>query len=120
MEIIRKEFDPGVVVLELRGPLQLGMECARLELAFDQLLKEKQTRVVLDFSNVAKVDSGGVGKLVNCLSRLKLAGGAMRLAGVTGMVGGILKITKVDRLVQIYPTAAEAAQSFVEGRASSS
>jgi anti-sigma B factor antagonist len=116
LEITRKELHPGVVVLELRGPLQLGMECARLELAFEQILREKQTRVVLDLSNVSKLDSGGLGKIVNCLSRLKVAGGTLRLAGVTGMVGGVLKLTKVDRLVKIYPTAAEASQSFAEAQ----
>jgi anti-sigma B factor antagonist len=116
LEITRKELEPGVVVLELRGPLQLGMECARLELAFEQLLREKQTRVVMDLSNVSKLDSGGLGKIVNCLSRLKVAGGTMRLAGVTGMVSGVLKLTKVDRLVKIYPTALEASQSFSEAQ----
>lgn len=116
MEITRKELNPGIVVLELRGPLQMGVECKRLELAIDDLLKENKTRVVLDLSAVSKVDSGGVGKIVNCLSRLKVAGGTMRLAGVTGMIGGILKLTKVDRLVKIYPTAIEASQSFAEAQ----
>jgi anti-anti-sigma regulatory factor len=78
VEITRKELAPGVVVLELRGPLQMGVECKRLELAVDDLLSEKKTRVVLDLSNVSKVDSGGVGKIVNCLSRLRVAGGRLR------------------------------------------
>lgn len=112
MEITRKELKPGVVVLELQGPLQMGVECKRLELAMDELLRENQTRVVIDLSRVSKVDSGGVGKIVNCLSRLKLAGGVLRLSGVTGMVGGVLKLTQVDRLLKIYPTALEASQSF--------
>jgi anti-sigma B factor antagonist len=112
VEITRKEVSPGVVVLELRGPLQMGVECKRLENAVDDLLKEKKTRVVLDLSDVSKVDSGGVGKIVNCLSRLRIAGGSMCLAGVGGMIGGVLKMTQVDRLMKIYPTAQEAAQSF--------
>lgn len=112
MEITRKEIIPGVIVLELKGQLQMGVECKRLELAMDDLLKEKQTRVILDFSQVIKVDSDGVGKIVNCLSRLKVAGGTLYLAGVSGMVAGILKLTKVDRLVKVYPTTQEAAQSF--------
>jgi anti-sigma B factor antagonist len=112
VEITRRDLEPGVVVLELHGPLQMGVECKRLELAVDDLLKEKKTRVVLDLSRVSKVDSGGVGKIVNCLSRLRVAGGTLCLAGVTGMIGGVLKLTQVDRLVKIYPTALEAAQNF--------
>jgi anti-sigma B factor antagonist len=114
VDITRKELTPGVVVLEVRGPLQMGVECKRLELAVDQLLSEKQTRVVLDLSGCSKVDSDGVGRIVKCLSRLKVAGGTLRLSGVTGMIGGVLKLTKVDRLVKIYPTAQEASQSFLE------
>ena len=112
VEITRKDLEPDVVVLELNGPLQMGVECKRLELAVDELLKEKKMRVVLDLSRVSKVDSGGVGKIVNCLSRLRLAGGTLCLVGVTGMIGGVLKLTQVDRLVKIYPTAQEAAQNF--------
>jgi anti-sigma B factor antagonist len=112
VDITRKELEPGIVVLELIGPLQMGVECKRLELAVDELLREKKTRVVLDLSQVSKVDSGGVGKIVNCLSRLRVAGGSLALAGVTGMIGGALKLTQVDRLVKIYPTALEASRSF--------
>ncbi len=120
MEITRKEFNPGVVVLELKGPLQMGVECKRLELAVDDLLKEKQTRVVLDLSQLTKIDSDGVGRVVKCLSRLRLVGGTLHLAGVTGMVDTALKLTHVDRLVKIFPTAREASQSLSPAPPSSS
>ena len=112
MEIIRKELNPGVVVLELKGPLQMGVECKRLELAMDDLLKEKQTRVVLDLSQLTKIDSDGVGRVVKSLSRLRMVGGTLHLAGVTGMVDTALKLTHVDRLVKIFPTAREASQNL--------
>ena len=112
MEITRKEFNPGVVVLELKGPLQMGVECKRLELAMDDLLKEKQTRVVLDLSQLTKIDSDGVGRVVKSLSRLRMVGGTLHLAGVTGMVDTALKLTHVDRLVKIFPTAREASQNL--------
>ena len=112
MEITKKELKTGVVVLELSGPLQMGVECKRLELAFDALIRDHHTRVVVDLSHVTKVDSSGLGKLVNCFSRLKTAGGALRLAGTTGMIDGVLKLTHADRFLKAYPTALEAAGSF--------
>jgi anti-sigma B factor antagonist len=112
VQIAKKEMKPDVVVLELSGPLQMGVECKQLELAMDQLISDKQTRVVIDLSNVTKLDSGGLGKLVNCFSRLKTAGGAMRLSGVTGMMEGVIKLTHADRFLKTYPTAIEAAESF--------
>jgi len=119
VQIVKKEMKPGVVVLELSGPLQMGVECKQLELAMDQLISDKQTRVVIDLSNVTKLDSGGLGKLVNCFSRLKTAGGAMRLSGVTGMMEGVLKLTHADRFLKTYPTAIEAAESFSDSAQSS-
>jgi anti-sigma B factor antagonist len=112
VEISRKEIPPGIVVLELKGQLQSGVECVRLAQAMDDLLNEKQTRVIFDLSKTTKLDSAGLGKIVNCLSRLKLAGGTLRLAGIAEHIAGLLKLTKVDRLVKIYPTALEAAQDF--------
>jgi anti-anti-sigma factor len=119
VEITKKEWKPGIVVLELSGPLQMGVECKRLELAFDELLRDKQTRVVIDLSKVTKLDSGGLGKLVNCFSRLKTAGGALRLAGTTGMIDGVMKLAHADRFLKAYPTVREAAESFSESSSTS-
>lgn len=112
MQIVKKELKPGVIVLELTGQLQLGVECKQLELAFDELLRENHTRVVLDLSRLTKLDSAGLGKIVNCFSRLKTAGGSLRLAGTSGMVEGVLKLTHADRFLQTYPNASAAADSF--------
>jgi len=43
------------------------------QLAFDELLRNGHTRVVLDLSKLTKLDSCGLGKIVNCFSRLKTA-----------------------------------------------
>jgi len=112
MQIVKKELKPGIIALELRGPLQMGVECKQLELAFDEILRENRTRVILDLSGLTKLDSGGLGKIVNCFSRLKTAGGTLCLTGSTGMIDGVLKLTHADRFLKCYPTAAAAAESF--------
>jgi anti-sigma B factor antagonist len=110
--IIKKEFKPGIINLELGGPLHMGVECKQLELALDELLRHGQTRIVLDLRKLTRLDSGGLGKIVNCFSRLKTAGGALCLAGTTGMIDGVLKLAHADRFLKSYPTAREAAESF--------
>jgi anti-sigma B factor antagonist len=118
LEITKKEALPGVIVLELRGQLQLGVPCTRLQIAVEDAIQAKQTRVVLDLTNIMKVDSAGLGKIVNCLSALKIAGGAMNLAGPNSTVVGLLKMTRVDKLVKSFPTAQEAAQNLAGGATS--
>ncbi|HET8921360.1 MAG TPA: STAS domain-containing protein [Candidatus Acidoferrum sp.] len=119
MQIIKKEVKPGITILELLGPLQIGVECKQLELAFDELLRENRTRVILDLSGLTKLDSAGLGKIVNCFSRLKPAGGMLRLAGTTEMIEGVLKLTHADRFLRTYPTAREAVESFSDAANSS-
>jgi anti-sigma B factor antagonist len=118
LQIVKKEFKPGIIIVELTGPLQIGVECKQLELAFDQLLRDGHSRVVLDLSKLTKLDSCGLGKLVNCFSRLKTAGGTLRLAGTTGMIDGVLKLAHADRFLKAYPTSREAADSFSDSSAS--
>lgn len=113
MEIVKKEFKPGVFVLELAGPLQIGVECKQLELAFDQLLRDGQIRVVLDLTRLTKLDSAGLGKLVDCFSRVKTSGGTLCLAGTTGMIDGVLKLAHADRFLKCYATPREAAESLL-------
>jgi anti-sigma B factor antagonist len=112
VEVIRKEILPGIFVLECRGALLIGVACTRLQLAVEDLLAAKQTRVVLDLTAVPRVDSGGLGKIVNSLSRIRMASGTMHLAGVNDTVVGLFKMTKVDRIVKMFPTAREAAQDI--------
>lgn len=112
MQIVKKELKPGIIVLELSGPLQMGVECKQLELSLDEVLRDHHTRVVLDLTKITKLDSGGLGKIVNCFSRLKTAGGSLCLAGTTGMIEGVLKLAHADRFLKCYPTALAAAQSF--------
>jgi anti-sigma B factor antagonist len=112
VEVIRKEILPGIFVLECRGALLIGVACTRLQLAVEDLLAEQQTRVVLDLTGVPRVDSGGLGKIVNSLSRVRIAGGTMHLAGVNDTVVGLFKMTKVDRIVKLFPTARDAAQDI--------
>jgi anti-sigma B factor antagonist len=114
VQIVKKELKPGIIVLELSGPLQMGVECKQLELALDEILRANQTRVVLDLSRLTKLDSGGLGKIVNCFSRLKNAGGSLCLAGTTGMIDGLLKLSHADRFLKCYSTALAAAESFAE------
>ena len=69
-------------------------------------------RIVLDLARVTYMDSSGIGALVKCFSKLKKSGGALRLAGVKGMVEGVLKLTRVNTVIGTYPTADAASEDF--------
>jgi anti-sigma B factor antagonist len=112
LTIDRKHIEPDVALLEMKGRIVQGSDSMRVEWTVADLLKENQKKVILDLSGVSVVDSTGVGILVMCYAKMKKAGGSLRIAGVSGMVEETLKITSVDRLIDLYPTIVEASREF--------
>ena len=102
--------------MEFTDSIRMGDDCRRLEQEVDQLISQKETRVIFDLSDVSYLDSSGIGSIVKCLSRLKKSGGELRLAGVKGMVEGVLKLTRVNTVVEIFSTATEASEGFPPAR----
>jgi anti-sigma B factor antagonist len=107
-----REFENGIVVLELFGNIRMGPECQRISQEVDQLVGRGQNRVIFDFSGVDYLDSAGIGTLVSCLTKIKNSGGEMRLAGLKAMVAGVFKLTKIDTIIKLFPTVDEASQNF--------
>jgi anti-sigma B factor antagonist len=107
--INKKEIKPGVVVLEMVGRIVMGPDCARIEQEVDQLARQHDKHVIFDLTGISMIDSCGVGQIVKCFSSLKKSGKSLCLAGVNAMVGGVFKMTRVDQVIGIYPTAFEAA-----------
>ena len=112
MELETKRLDPGVIVLVISGRFLMGQDCERVERAIDQHMGRNEKNFVFDLSAVDHIDSGAVGQIVKSLAKLKKSGGTLRLAGVSGMVDGVLRMTQVSRVIEIFPTAAEAARNF--------
>lgn len=110
LTIQESKMDPGV--LEMKGRICLGRECQEVEWRVADLLKREQKRIIFDLAGVSTMDSTGVGILVTCFGRLRRAGGELRLAGPQGKGAEVLSMTTVDRVIGVFPTAAEAAQSF--------
>jgi anti-anti-sigma factor len=112
LKIEHKKLQPDVDVLAMAGRLTMGSDSQHVEWNLAGLLKENHTKVIFDLTDVSFLDSSGVGILVMCHARLKKAGGALRIAGAQGIVEKILEMTHVNRIVDLYPTASEAARDF--------
>jgi anti-sigma B factor antagonist len=112
LDFKKRALQPGMAVLEMRGSIHCGPECARLEREVDVLIADRQTLVIFDMTGVTHADSAAIGSIVRCLTKLKRAGGGLRIAGAQDMIDHSLKLTKVDRLIQMLPTVDQAASGF--------
>lgn len=112
MELKRKQIKPGIALLEMRGRILMGPDCKLIDKEIDELIAANETRVIFDVSGVSQIDSAGVGQIVKSFARLKRSGGELRLAGVTGMLDGVFKITQVHKVITMYPTPQAASEGF--------
>ena len=111
LEIQTKNVEPNIVVLEISGRLTLGRECQQLEWSAESLVKENKKKVIFDLSHVTQIDSTGVGIIVMSAGNLKQAGGQLRVCA-QGHVEHVLKLTNVDKVVELHPNMAQAAAGF--------
>ena len=113
LHLSKHQLKPGVTVIELKGSIHAGTDCRRLELEVENLIAAKTALVIFDFSLITHIDSSAIGSLVRSYTQMKKSGGVLRLAGIKGMLEGTLKLTKVDKLIEVFPTAPAAAENFV-------
>ena len=77
----------------------------------EAFIKEGQALFVLDLSEVDFVDSSGVGAIIACL-RMLGGNGDLVIAGVCEKVMNLFKLTRMDRVFQIFSSSDEALAGF--------
>jgi anti-anti-sigma factor len=111
-DFIKRTLQPNVVVLEMKGSIHCGPDCARLEREVDGMIVAQQTRVIFDMAGVTHADSAAIGAIVRCFTKLKSAAGGLRIAAAQPMIEHSLNLTKVDMLIEMSPTVDQAAKGF--------
>jgi anti-sigma B factor antagonist len=108
MAVETKQMDSGVAVVTVSGRLALGGETEKLDAALTKLLEQGIKSFVFDISRLDYVDSSGVGMLVSCLTRIKKAGGVMKVAGASPRIRRIFSMTGVESMMSLYDSVAAA------------
>ncbi len=78
--------------------------------ALVELVAERPGRLVIDLSQVAYIDSSGVGTLVEIFRRVKSYQGKLALVAPVPRVMSMLEITRLNQFFQIVPSEREALQ----------
>lgn len=112
LEFTRRSLQPGMAALAIRGSIHTGPECGRLEREVDALIAAREPWVIFDMTGVTHADSAAIGSIVRCLTKLKSAGGALRIAAAQPMIDYSLKMTRLDKLIEMFPTVDQAAKGF--------
>ncbi len=109
MEITQSRIEPDITVVAPAGRLTLGRETLAFETMFADLISKGAQKVILDLAQLAYVDSAGLGVLLQSASKIKQAGGGLRLSNVGPRVMQVIKMTHTDSVLPIdadVPTSA--------------
>jgi len=101
----------GVNVILLRGAILFCEEPKSLRLLVRDLLI-KSPKIVLDLGDVTRIDSGGVGILVNLQVSARKAGYVIKLANLDNHAKEVLQITRLATVFDIFEKTEGAIASF--------
>jgi anti-sigma B factor antagonist len=106
----------GVIVVYLSGAIFFGEESTYLRTRVKGLL-DQCPRIVLDFGNVTRIDSGGLGALVALYASARKLGGDIKLASLGSHPKEVLQITRLLTLFDVFESAEEAVASITKAAA---
>jgi len=109
-----RRAESGVTVVALTGQLTQGKTVTEIEYKVEELIREGTRRIVFDLSELAFIDSSGIGMMITCAGVMTKQHGKVVIAGATGKVNQILEITQLHRLIGIHADLAAAVASFDE------
>lgn len=99
-----------VTVINCRGRLVSGAEADALLTRIDELLP-MNSRILLHLGEIEYIDSGGLGLLVRCLTRVQNAAGQLSVCALSPKVSDVLRITRLDSVLKPYYAEADALAS---------
>ena len=95
------------VILELSGDVDLHHSVELRQVLLEELGR-KPSRLVVNMSQVAFMDSSGLATLVEALQLSRRYGGQLKLVGMQPRVRSIFEISRLDTIFQTCATEAEA------------
>lgn len=101
----------GVTILDLKGRLMLGEGTNMLREGVRACLNHSQ-KVIINLAGVEYIDSAGLGELVGCHAAAASRGAALALLNVSEKIHGILKITKLYSVFDVFKDEKEAVEKL--------
>ena len=101
----------GVLVLQFAGPAQLTRQSFELE-ELQRAFQQKDTKVLVDLGRVIKIDSAGLGQLMSFYSHAVKNQGILKLLNPTAEVQTLIRLTKIDSVLETYHDERQALESF--------
>ena len=109
---VSERYRQDVVIVDLAGKVTTGEPIVQIKQVTRRLIADGVRRVILNLEKVTYTDSSGMGEIIACYSILREHEGMLKLVQVPPRVLELLRITKLDTVVEIFETEDEGVDSF--------
>jgi len=106
---IRTRQQGDALVVSLGGHVtELAADALSSEL--DKILEAGHTRIIFDLSDVVFMGSSGLGQIMRAYRAARKKEGYVRIVNPQPLIADVFELTKLERIVHIYPTVESALQ----------
>ncbi len=107
---ITKNDNYAVILFE--GDIMGGNITSRLNESIHELISSDKKNIILNLANVNFMNSLGLGMLIGAFTTVRKVNGNLCIANTTAKIEELLTITKLNTVLQLYPSLDEAINSF--------
>lgn len=101
-----------VTILRLTGRLELEQGDLVFRDCVNRLVAEGRVNIVLDLTEVTRIDSAGLGMLVSKYLTARKHGGTIKLLHLTPRSDHLIDITRLATVFEIFEEEGDAVRSF--------
>jgi anti-sigma B factor antagonist len=106
----------GIQILDLKGQLTLGQEDLDFRAELDRLVKAGTVRVALNFSDLRRLDTTGLGTLLFVLAKIQKAGGKLAIFELKATHIELLTEARLETVFEVFRDQQDAIDSFFPDR----
>jgi anti-sigma B factor antagonist len=101
-----------ITIVDIKGRITIGEGNVMLREIMVGLLEKGKKHVLLNMTDVAHVDSAGIGELVRSHTSVRKQGGQLKLANVNKKVQELLQKTMLSAVFDVHQDEISAVKSF--------
>lgn len=98
----------NAAILDLEGPLRMGEPVQEFRDTVESLLEDETKNIAVNLAGVPEMDSSGMGVLVRVYTTVTRAGGKCRCFGVSKKLMQVLKMVRLDSVLELVEDEAAA------------
>jgi anti-sigma B factor antagonist len=111
MKISKRDVG-GVTILEPKGKITIGAGDVALRGALEEIIQGSESKILLNLKGVKKMDSSGLGELIAAQNSVTEGGGVIKLVNLPSKLHGVLGITQIVSVFDVFDDENEALASF--------